>query len=894
MSGKRRAAGSSSDKSNKPIPPHGSPLPSSPVQRRQPGQGSDLYPQSRDSAFAVPPRPQQHRLQQQQRSGKVAIPRLPRDADSALVNPDGKRDRTKRELITMIEKIENYERLLRDLSLRTSDEDQSLIRRALQKVSFSPFQSLTYNTADICKESVPDPGDVLSETSSQKSQSNVAVEGVEELGGEHRAPARVGSTGSLDNIDEDYNRSPAARATGYLGKNSEVVWMQRLHRWADEPGIGGDSPQKSDEAAEHRKARPTMEYGAGLGGIEQHPTSGSTYHCDDLPVNVSEQVDPFELPPKQVADQFFQIYLDTVHPAFPILGKSTFISQYQTFANRKAFNTGNNWRAILNMIFAISARHSHLTQAEWRGDERDHLIYFARSRMLSFNGDSIFAHPELQHIQVTGLMAFYLTAISQVNRAWALSGIAIRQAITLGLNLQNDSKDVLKASREIRYRLWWVLCSMERTLAVMTGRVVSFSATDCSVPLPLPVGEETLFDADPRPASRAKMPISRHLSSHSSREQPSSPPAASDPDRPPDGSDYVEQLDPELSATDSSSDGLCFLFNVKLSILTDETMNRLYRAGVSRETWAQVQGKINDLNAKLSEWLQDLPTVFDFTRKHPDQQFLRHRLHLGFAYYSTSTIINRPALCRIDDKVARESERAKKLNRKIAAKCVHSAKAMLEMLPNVPDAVGLYSVAPWWCLVHHLVQAATVLMLELSFRAHHMPDEAEGILQAAKKAVVWLRAMSEEDMAALRAWMLCDGLLRKVALKVGWTVDDLPAAHDAAGGSHGQPAMNIGSGSNPAYQRLTPQAGHGPFYTGSQLEGHLFQPQIYTSYDESFPDPMGAPPTSSSQFGAIFPSTAQMDILESRDFANMPAGSPGGQAGWDQDGTHFGDAFRFF
>lgn len=42
----------------------------------------------------------------------------------------------------MVEKIENYERLLRDLSLRTSDEDQSLIRRALQKVSFSPYTLL--------------------------------------------------------------------------------------------------------------------------------------------------------------------------------------------------------------------------------------------------------------------------------------------------------------------------------------------------------------------------------------------------------------------------------------------------------------------------------------------------------------------------------------------------------------------------------------------------------------------------------------------------------------------------------------------------------------------------------------------------------------------------------
>ena len=434
---------------------------------------------------------------------------------------------------------------------------------------------------------------------------------------------------------------------------------------------------------------------------------------------------------------------------------------------------------------------------------------------------------------------------------------------------------------------------MERTLAVMTGRLVSFSGTDCSVPLPLPVDEETLFRADPRPAVKATLPTSRQLSGHSSREPELSPLPARGPNRLPDGSDFVEQQDPELRPIDSSSDGLCFLFNVKLNILTDEAMNRLYRAGASKETWAQVQKKITDLNSKLSDWVQDLPAVFDFTRKQQDQQFLRHRLYLGFAYYSTSTIINRPALCRIDDKIPRESERAKELNRTIAAKCVHSAKAILEMLPNIPNAVGLYRVAPWWCLAHHLVQAATVLMLELSFRAYHMPNEAEEILQAAKKAVLWLRAMSEEDMAAHRAWKLCDGMLRKVAIKVGRTVDDLPVAYEAVG-SRGLPLIDVRSGNNPGLPRLPPQSGHGPFYTGSQLEGHSFQPHIYTSYDDPFFNTMTAPPTSSSQFGAMFPSAVQMDVLGSGEFGNMTTGAPSRQAGWDQDSTHFGDASRFF
>jgi hypothetical protein len=68
------------------------------------------------------------------------------------------------------------------------------------------------------------------------------------------------------------------------------------------------------------------------------------------------------------------------------------------------------------LIFAISARYSHLVRAEWRGDDRDHLVYFSRARLLSLSRDTIIQHPDLQQIQVTGLMALYLLCTSQVNR----------------------------------------------------------------------------------------------------------------------------------------------------------------------------------------------------------------------------------------------------------------------------------------------------------------------------------------------------------------------------------------------------------------------------------------------------------------------------------------------
>ena len=142
----------------------------------------------------------------------------------------------------------------------------------------------------------------------------------------------------------------------------------------------------------------------------------ATYHCDDLTLLSPDQVDAYELPPKQAADMLFQNYLETVHPALPFIGKTTFASQYQTLYENENIRPGDNWLAILNLIFAIGAKYSHLIQAEWRGDERDHLVYFTRARVLAMNGDSIFSHPDLQQVQVAALMSFYLLTTNQINR----------------------------------------------------------------------------------------------------------------------------------------------------------------------------------------------------------------------------------------------------------------------------------------------------------------------------------------------------------------------------------------------------------------------------------------------------------------------------------------------
>ena len=377
------------------------------------------------------------------------------------------------------------------------------------------------------------------------------------------------------------------------------------------------------------------------------------------------------------------------------------------------------------------------------------------------------------------------------------------------------------------------MCSTERILAVMTGRPTSVLESDCTAPLPSPVDEESIFM---REASKSR----RHSSSQDTVSSPSSttsptttkisPGSSFSPLSHHSGSDKFRGGPP--------NHGMFFLYHTKLSILTNEVLDRLYRASVIRRSWEAIQITIADLVSKLEQWHSELPPVFDFMKKQRDQQFVRQRMSLGFCYYSTLTVINRPCLCRVDRKIPNESEKSMAFNKSAAVYCVHAAKDMMEMLPEEPNPIGLYKVAPWWCIVHHLVQAATVLMLELSLHAEHVPYEADEVLEIAKKAIYWLKSMSQEDIAAHRAWRLCDDMLQRVAPSVGRIVNGLPMEESFA-----TSALPQGMTTAQSYKTQFPDVN---YYAGMQPDNPFSQPPMYAVYDDlsspaqmppSFPSP---------------------------------------------------------
>jgi hypothetical protein len=307
----------------------------------------------------------------------------------------------------MTEKVADFEKLLKDLSTRVGEEDAAQIRALLEQVCARIRPNAGLPIINFCQ-------DVSAETDGASPEvdltNSIGPEAISDEGSsESEVSATVGSIGALDKTLEDFAANDKSRDTGFIGKSSEITWLQRLNQ-ENKSGASSsiDLTADSAKAVESGYQESTSE------NKDNITVSQASYHLDDFAMPSLDAVDAHELPTSDTAKHLFDTYLSRVHPTFPIIGKSTFTAQFQRFMTGHV--PGKKWLAVLNLIFAISARYSHLVRAEWRGDDRDHLVYFSRARLLSFDGDTIFQHADLQQIQVTGLMALYLLCTNQINR----------------------------------------------------------------------------------------------------------------------------------------------------------------------------------------------------------------------------------------------------------------------------------------------------------------------------------------------------------------------------------------------------------------------------------------------------------------------------------------------
>ncbi|KAJ5300463.1 sugar transporter [Penicillium atrosanguineum] len=591
----------------------------------------------------------------------------------------------------------------------------------------------------------------------------------------------IGSLEDVDLVDEDINRNENTRAAGYFGKNSEIAWMQRL-----EDGIENDSRQQSiatsrSESTSETTSRPQENV------VRDTPIAVMNYHLDDLDIPIAKDVDPFLVPPREVADEYLNAYMAFVHPIFSAVRKPAFISQYRQFFDRSA-KPPRKWLGILNMIFAIGCRYSKLTGFTNAPHGND-LIFLSRAWKLGIQSNVLLEHTDLQQIQLEFLVAVYLLCLGQVNRASKFSGLALRSALSLGINLRLTDDRTHNASKEARCRLWWSIYSLEHLLTSMHGRASGVGESLCSVPAPIPIEEEyfeqpdvqRLFHDHQAREAQLRATLFDTQNNHSSQ---------------PNSSTWISQCVPSSS--------LFFYYLVDLALISQSVLNKVYSIEGVREGTSQTEYRLQKFSTLMDRWLAKLPSNYQFTipssgpwhLNHPklddtSAPYVRECICLAMSYYSSRITLCRPCLSHTQSH--NSSESGSNLRSDMATQCLQAACALISILPESQDISWLARVTPWWSILHFLMQATTALLLGLSSASvSHSSASASSlsiplngqdlaaVIVETRKVFFWIHAMAAVDPAARRAFLLIEGVMRRIAGPLNLDLKEWPSSKSLA------------------------------------------------------------------------------------------------------------------
>jgi hypothetical protein len=205
--------------------------------------------------------------------------------------------------------------------------------------------------------------------------------------------------------DDDATEKPEVVEAGFLGQIPDAQWLQSLRlrvQAADAVFVG------PPDVSGHMFQPVSPIFGASPTPLPANPLQSlapTNYYLDDEGIKLADCGNPFELPPEHTAGLLFQCYMKTVQGSFPMFSEvlgDQLQKYYSHVGSGRSIHCPGEWFALVNLVFAIGAKFSHLIQVEWRADELDHVIYLSRAfQLLSLNHTTVvLSTPDLIGTQV--------------------------------------------------------------------------------------------------------------------------------------------------------------------------------------------------------------------------------------------------------------------------------------------------------------------------------------------------------------------------------------------------------------------------------------------------------------------------------------------------------------
>ncbi|KAJ6165249.1 hypothetical protein N7485_008493 [Penicillium canescens] len=167
------------------------------------------------------------------------------------------RERQKRQLKALSNKVQEYETMLNEMG----------------NLPGSPAKRIR----DLLHKYDSDSGYVSNATPLSVSQDQAEPE-------RSSSPSSIGSLEAVDRVEEDLNLTENSRATGFMGKSSEITWLKRLLEEEQRDGQPSKSTCNDDSRSGDRIPPHTIDY-----------------HLDDLSIGVPEAVQMYWVPPTRAS-----------------------------------------------------------------------------------------------------------------------------------------------------------------------------------------------------------------------------------------------------------------------------------------------------------------------------------------------------------------------------------------------------------------------------------------------------------------------------------------------------------------------------------------------------------------------------------------------------------------
>ncbi|THV07451.1 hypothetical protein K435DRAFT_741751 [Dendrothele bispora CBS 962.96] len=319
-----------------------------------------------------------------------------------------------------------------------------------------------------------------------------------------------------------------------------------------------------------------------------------------------------DMPPIHVQDHLVDLYFTYIHPVFPVIHRSRFLSEYasrkqqggrtpsSTSSTPKPESSQKVTNLLLLTMFALTARFSDDAPLTLNGKMWEAGCEYMESARHILT--QIFDRSRPSTVQSLLLLGYREFGIGSMEQGWIYIGMGIRMAIDLGLNRNAEgwkhhghdlfSRDELQTRRQI----WWVCCLADRYGSVYMGRPIIIRDEDFDTPFP-DIDEEDEEIWQPMP------------------------------------SDALNVTYPPVPGKVLT----CFRATAALSVVLGNIVSKIYpvRASGSRKAL------MTSLESQLDQWYLSLPECLRYDVASKRSVPMPHVLFLHIRYWGTVLLLNR-------------------------------------------------------------------------------------------------------------------------------------------------------------------------------------------------------------------------------------------------------------